>query len=107
MKGGAGSCICACLPAARVRVQVWCVSGKPRTSSLGGKPSAFCERLSQRSTELSFRRFDKEISRKSKAMDEQRYRTVLLLEYSSQRTSSTVVQTQVVGVCDVRTLADR
>ena len=42
--------------------------GKPRTLSLGGQRSAFCERLSQRSTELSCRRFDAEGSRKSKAI---------------------------------------
>ena len=54
--------------------------GKPRTSSLGGQLSAFCERLSQRSTELSCKRFDDERSRKSKAIDEQRYGTVFCVK---------------------------
>ena len=80
--------------------------GKPRTSSLGGHLSAFCERLAQRSTELSCTRFDGERSRKSKAIDEQRYGTIILREHSSPRTCLTVVRVQVVGVCEIRTLAD-
>ena len=43
--------------------------------------------------------------KKSKAIDEQRCGTVFLREYISPRTSSTVVRVQVVGVCEVRTLA--
>ena len=48
---------------------------------------------------------DEERSKKSKAIDEQRCGTVFLREYISPRTSSTVVRVQVVGVCEVRTLA--
>ena len=61
-------------------------------ASLGGQLSACCERLSQRSTELSCRRFDKERLRKSKAIDEQRYGRVFLHEHSSPRTSSTLYE---------------
>ena len=62
--------------------------------------------LSQRSTELSCTRFDEERSKKSKAIDEQRCGTVFFLrEYISPRTNSTALQVQVVGVCEVLTLA--
>ena len=75
-----------------------------KCKALWGKPRTLL-RLSQRSTELSCPRFDEERSKKSKAIDEQRRGTVFLREYISPRTSSTVVRVQVVGVCEVRTLA--
>ena len=63
-------------------------------------------RLSQRSTELSCTSFDEERSKKAKAIDEQRCGTVFFLrEDISPRTVSTVVRVQVVGVCEIRTLA--
>ena len=75
-----------------------------KCKALWGKPRTLL-RLSQRSTELFCTRFDEERSKKSKAIDEQRCGTVLLREHISPRTSSTVVRVQVVGVCEVRTLA--
>ena len=80
------------------------IVGQASDFELRGQLSAFCERLSQRSTELSCRRFDEERSRKSKAIDDQRCGTVFCV-HISPRTSSTVVRVQVVGVSKVRTLA--
>ena len=75
-----------------------------KCKALWGKPRTLL-RLSQRSTELSCTRFDAERSKKSKAIDEQRCGTFLLREHISPRTSSTLVRVQVVGVCEVHTLA--
>ena len=80
------------------------IVGQASDFELRGQLSAFCERLSQRSTELSCRRFDEEISKKSKATDDQRCGTVFCV-HISPRTSSTVVRVQVVGVSKVCTLA--
>ena len=60
----------------------------------------FCERLSQRSTEVLCRTVDEERSRKSKAIDEQRCGAVFLREHISPRTSSTVVRVQVVVIAE-------
>ena len=70
--------------------------GKPRTSL----------RLSQRSNELSCTRFDEERSKKSKTTNVV-VRSFFLREDISPRTSSTVVRVQVVGVCEVHTLAGK
>ena len=72
------------------------IMGQASDFELGGQLSVFFERLSQRSTELSCARFDEERSRKSKAINEQHCGTVFLREHISPRTSSTVVQVQVV-----------
>ena len=59
--------------------------------TLGGQLSAFCERKSQRSTELSCRRFEEERSRKSKAIDEQRCGTGFFLrEHNHEPTHARV-----------------
>ena len=52
------------------------IVGQASDFKLGGQLSAFFERLSKRSTELSCTRFDEERSRKLKATDEQRCGTV-------------------------------
>ena len=51
------------------------ILGQASDFKLGGQLSVFFERLSQRSTELRCTRFDEKRSRKSKAIDEQRYGT--------------------------------
>ena len=82
----------------------WMILILGKCKALWGKPRTLL-RLSQRSTELSCTRFDAERSKKSKAIDEQRCGTFFLREHISPRTSSTVVRVQVVGVCEVHTLA--
>ena len=67
-----------------------------------GKPRTLL-RLSQTSTELSCTRFDEERSKKIKGDWTSVY--VFFREHISPRTSSTVVRVQVVGACEVRTLA--
>ena len=46
------------------------IMGQASDYELRGQLSAFCDRLSQSSTELSCRRFDEERSKKSKAIDD-------------------------------------
>ena len=75
-----------------------------KCKALWGKPRTLL-RLSQRSTELSCTRFDEERSKKIK--NERRCGTFFLREHISPRTSSTVVPVQVVGVCEVHTLAGK
>ena len=82
-----------------------------KCKALWGKPRTLL-RLSQRSTELSCTSFDESLwwrkIEKAKSIDEQRCGTVFfcvnLREYISPPTSSTV-RVQVVGVCEIRTLA--
>ena len=68
-----------------------------KCKALWGKPRTLL-RLSQRSTELSRTRFDEERSKKL-------WYGSFVREHISPRMSSTVVRVQVVGVCEVRTLA--